>query len=36
MKINYEDKNRIKIIDLELIQINTDNTNFYGTKINAT
>ena len=36
MKINHVDKNRIKIIELELIQINTDNTNFYGTKISAT
>ena len=36
MKINHEDENRIKIIDLELIQLNTDNMNFYETKINAT
>ena len=36
MKINFEDKkNRIRIIDLELIQINTDNTNSYGTKVSV-
>ena len=36
MKINHEDENRIEVIDLGLIRINTDDTNFYGTKISAT
>ena len=36
MRTNHEDESRIKIKDLELIQINMDNVNSYGTQASAT